>query len=301
MLPEIVQGVRISHPERIVYPGLGLTKLDLIRYYERIGDSIVPHLAGRPLTLVLCSKGVTAPCVYLRHTKLWGPQVIRRVRIREKTKLGEYMVADHIEAVIGVIQMGVVEIHTWNSTDDDVERPNRIVWDLDPGPAVTWAEVVAAARELRAVLEVLELESWIKTTGGRGLHVVIPLQPARDWSECLAFSRAVATALVRGNPGRYTTTFAKQGRESRILIDYLRNNRTNTSVAAYSARARPGATVSMPIAWEQLSARRQPDRFTVLSVPRRLERPSADPWRQYWKTRQRISAAAFKAIQQLAR
>jgi bifunctional non-homologous end joining protein LigD len=295
-----VQGVRVSHPERLVYPELGITKLDLIRYYETLGDWIVPHVAGRPLTLVLCSKGVGGPCVYLRHTKLWGPSVIRRVVIREKTKLGEYMVADDLSAVIGVIQMGVVEIHTWNATAEDVERPNRIVWDLDPGPAVTWRMVIEAARELRGVLEVLGLESWVKTTGGRGLHVVTPLQPGRDWSECLVFARAVADALVRGNPRRYTTTFAKQGRESRILIDYLRNNRTNTSVSAYSTRARPGGTVSMPITWDRLSATRPPNRFTVVNLARLLKRQSADPWRNYWQARQRISAAAFKAIRELA-
>ena len=142
--------------------------------------------------------------------------------------------------------MGIVEIHTWNSTADDVDRPNRLVWDLDPGPKVTWKRIVVAAKLVRDVLKTLGLESWVKTTGGHGLHVVAPIKPGRDWSECLAFARDVSEVIERTDP-LYTATFAKAGRERQILIDYLRNNRTNTSVCAFSPRARPGAMVSMPL------------------------------------------------------
>ena len=155
----------------------------------------MPHVKGRPLTLVHCPAGIAAPCIYLKHAKQWGPNALRRVKIQEKTKVGEYLVADNIEAVVSLAQMGIVEIHTWNSTDDDIERPNRIVWDLDPGPEVAWKQVVAAATVVRDVLKTLGLESWVKTTGGRGLHVVVPIKPARDWSECLEFSRAVSEAI----------------------------------------------------------------------------------------------------------
>jgi len=294
----VVAGVRISHPDRIIYPAFDLTKLDLVRFYESIGNWVVPHVKGRPLTLVHCPNGMLAECRYMRHTKAWGPTALRRVKLREKTKTGEYLVADDIAGVIALIQMGVVEIHTWNSTIDDVERPNRIIWDLDPGPDVSWAQVVAAARAVRAVLDILKLESWIKTTGGRGLHIVVPITPQRDWSECLTFSRAVADVLVRAHPDRFTTAFAKQGRESKILIDYLRNNRTNTSVAAYSTRARMGATVSVPLTWSEL-ARVRPERLTVKTVDERLKRVRADPWQQYWTTRQRISDAVLKAVTRL--
>jgi bifunctional non-homologous end joining protein LigD len=299
MSQTVVAGIPISHPDRVVYADAGLTKLDLVRYYERIGEWIVPHVDGRPLTLVLCPKGVAAGCHYMRHTKAWGPEVLRRVRIREQTKVGEYLVADDATAVVALAQMGVVEIHTWNSTADEVERPNRLVWDLDPGPAVSWKAVVRGAREMREVLRILGLESWVKTTGGRGLHVVVPVLPRRPWAECLTFARAVAAALARHDPQRYTTAFAKSGREEKILIDYLRNNRTNTSVAAFSARARAGAPVSMPLTWEQLERVSRPEAFTVLTVPRRLKRVTRDPWRDYWTTRQSISAAAFKAIERL--
>jgi bifunctional non-homologous end joining protein LigD len=162
----------------------------------------------------------------MKHSPVWAPEALRRVRIQEKKKVGEYLVADDIAAIIGLVQMGVLEIHTWNSTVDDLERPNRLVIDLDPGEEVGWPEVIAAARSVRSALAALDLESWVKTTGGRGLHVVAPLRPHADWSECLAFARGLSEALERAEPGRYTTEFAKAERARKILIDYLRNNRT---------------------------------------------------------------------------
>ena len=293
----MIRGVRISHPDRILYPDLQISKADLARYYEAIERWIVPHVQGRPLTLVHCPGSVDEQCLYLRHAKAWGPSALRRVRIQEKTKVGEYLVADSIEAVISLAQMGVVEIHTWNSTADDVERPNRIVWDLDPGPELAWRHATAAARLVREVLKTLGLEAWVKTTGGAGLHVVAPIVPSLDWSACLTFARAVGDAIVRTNPALYTTTFSKQGRERQILIDYLRNNRTNTSICAYSPRARAGARVSMPIEWDELRTR--PDKWTLQTVPARLRRLRSDPWADYWGAQQRISKAALQAVQQI--
>lgn len=292
----VVRGIRISHPDRIIYPALEFSKIDLVRYYERVGDAILRHVVDRPLTLVHCPDGLNAPCNYMRHRKVWGPDVLRRVKIKEKTKVGEYLAVDDVEGVIALAQMGVVEIHTWNSTTKDVERPNRLVWDFDPGPKSSWADVVKSAKAIRGLLETLGLRSWVKTTGGRGLHVVAPIVPQRQWDECLEFARAVAAALAATDPSLYTITFAKRGRESKILIDYLRNNRTNTSVCAYSARARDSATVSMPVDWSQLTARLKPERFTVVSAARK---PLADPWKDYWKTKQKISKAALAAIQHL--
>src|SRR5687768_8571190 len=152
-----VAGVPISHPDRLIYPDQEISKIQLARYYESIADWIVPHVRGRPLTLVHCPAGIASPCMYLKHAKQWGPSALRRVKIQEKTKVGEYLVADNIEAVVSLAQMGIVEVHTWNSTIDRVERPNRIVWDLDPGPEVSWKNVVAAAKVVRDVLMALEL------------------------------------------------------------------------------------------------------------------------------------------------
>jgi bifunctional non-homologous end joining protein LigD len=193
--------------------------------------------------------------------------------------------------------MGIVEIHTWNSTTDALEQPDRLIWDLDPGPKVAWRDVVDIARLLRGVLETLGLSSWVKTTGGRGLHVVAPLVPARPWGECLDFARRLSEAIVRSDPDRCTTTFSKRGRERKILFDYLRNNRTNTSIAAFSPRARAGAPVSLPLAWHELGRRQEP-----IALPRvlaRLRRLRADPWAGYFRARQRISDRAFAAVDRL--
>jgi bifunctional non-homologous end joining protein LigD len=291
-----VRGIRISSPARVVFPELELTKLDLVRYYDTVAEAMFPHVKDRPLTLVHCPNGLQAPCNYMRHRRAWGPSVLKRVAIKEKTKIGEYLAVVNPEGIIALAQMGIVEVHTWNSTIEDVERPNRIVWDLDPGPEVAFTDVIAAAIAVRRLLETLGLDSWVKTTGGHGLHVVAPLKPDRHWDECLAFAKAVAEALTASDRSRYTTSFPKAGREKKILIDYLRNNRTNTSVAAFSARARPQAPVSMPVSWTRLTAKLEPQRFTVLTAPKKLR---TDPWRDYWTCRQKIAAAAFTAIGKL--
>ena len=293
-----VSGVRISHPDRLVFPDLSISKIQLARYYAAISEWILPHIEGRPLTLVHCPAGVAAPCNYLKHAKQWGPSALRRVRIQEKTKVGEYLVADSIEAVVSLAQMGVVEIHTWNSKTDDLERPDRIVWDLDPGPEVTWKQVVAGAGRVRDILKTLGLASWVKTTGGRGLHVIAPVKPSRDWSECLALSRAVGELLEQAEPDTYTTAFAKAGRERKILIDYLRNNRTNTSICAFSPRARPGARISMPVDWTELGV--GPEPWTLTTAPRRLKK-RADPWTGYWTTRQRVTSSQLSALRRVTR
>jgi bifunctional non-homologous end joining protein LigD len=292
--PAVVRGVTVTHPERVVYPIERITKFDIVRYYGSVADRMLPHLVGRPLTLVACMTGIADGCHYLRHSKVWGPKVIRRVRIREKTKLGEYMIADSVEALLSLAQLNVLELHTWNvDVDHDVELPNRIVFDLDPGPEVTWPEVITAARLVRTLLHALGLDSWVKTTGGRGLHIVVPIQPERDWSECLRFARALAELLVTQDFDLYTTQFAKSGRGRKILIDYLRNNRTNTSISAFSLRARSHAPVSMPLAWSQLTPAKSPARFTLRTVPRLLR---GDPWRDYGSSRQRLTNEALEAV-----
>jgi bifunctional non-homologous end joining protein LigD len=293
----VVAGIPLSHPDRVIFPDAGFSKLDLARYYEAIARWIVPHVKGRPLTLVHCPDGVAGPCRYLRHAKAWGPTALRRVKIQEKTKVGEYLVADSAGAVVALAQMGIVEIHTWNSTADDIERPNRIVWDLDPGSAIPWHAIAEAARLLRQVLDTLGLASWVKTTGGQGLHVVVPLRPVHDWSHCLRFSRAVSEAIVRANPRLYTTAFSKRGREEKILLDYLRNNRTNTSICAYSPRASPSAPVSAPIRWDDL--RHLPQRWTLVTIRERLGRLRTDPWAGYWTSPQRLSERALRAVETL--
>jgi bifunctional non-homologous end joining protein LigD len=297
-------GVGISHPDRVIYPALDFTKLDLARYCAEVADSMLPHLIDRPLTLVRCPEGVRAEgsesaCFFMKHSKLWAPAALRRVRIREKTKVGDYLVADTAAAIVSLVQMGIVEIHTWNSGCADLERPNRVVLDIDPGIDVGGRAVVDAARVIRDLLLVMDLRSFVKTTGGRGLHVVVPLRPRADWTECLAFAKAVADVLVRRDPSTFTMQFKKEGRDDKMLIDYLRNNRTNTSVAAYSPRARAGAAVSTPLAWTELSASRPPDRYTVLTIENRLARLRDDPWRGYDTAKQHLPRAAVEALNRM--
>jgi len=286
----VVADVSISHPDRVLYPDLKLTKIDVARYYESIREWIVPHVAGRPLTLVRCPEGIRGECFFMKHSKVWAPKALRRVRIKEKTKRGEYLIADDISGIVGLAQMGVLEIHTWNSVFEDVERPNRLVFDLDPGEDVEWPAVVRSARMVRDALNALKLESFVKTTGGRGLHVVVPLTPHADWKQCLDFSRALSEQFEQAQPELYTTAFAKAGRSRKILIDYLRNNRTNTSIAAYSTRAREGAPVSVPLTWEELRVSTDPNSFSVVTVPKRLAKLKTDPWAGYWKCRQNVTA-----------
>jgi bifunctional non-homologous end joining protein LigD len=192
--------------------------------------------------------------------------------------------------------MDILEIHTWNTRHRKVEYPDRIILDLDPGPEIAWPTVVAAAKTVRALLRTIDLEGFVKTTGGKGLHIAVPLAAVHDWQTCLALSRAVAEALTRRDPALFTTAFAKRGRERQILIDYMRNNRTNTSVAAFSTRARDGATVSVPVAWSELTPRLDPAAFTVATVPSRLKRLRKDPWADYFRLEQRISSNAIKSL-----
>ena len=224
-----------------------------------------------------------------------------RVKIQEKTKIGEYLVADTLPAVISLVQMDILELHTWNTRVDRLEQPDRLVFDIDPGAQVAWPNVVKAARLVRTLLESVGWVSFAKTTGGKGLHVVVPLVPKAEWQACLAFARTLAAAIERYDPSLFTTAFAKSGRERKILIDYLRNNRTNTSVAAFSTRARPGAPVSVTLRWSEVTAALRPDAFTVATIEARLKKLRTDPWAAYWTTRQRLSAKAAAAIETASR
>jgi bifunctional non-homologous end joining protein LigD len=284
----LVAGVGISHPDRVLYTDTGVTKRRLAQYYARVAEWMVPHVAGRPLTVVRCPEGVPGDCFYMKHSKLWAPPALRRVKIQEKTKVGEYLIADDVQGLVSLVQMGILEIHTWNSTYERVELPDRLVFDLDPGARVSWATVIDAARLVRSLLKKAGLESFPKTTGGRGLHLVVPLTPEADWRTCLQFARGLAELIEEREPGLFTTTYAKAGREGKILIDYLRNNRTNTSIAAYSTRAREGAPISVPVRWAELKESLRPSELTIETVERRLSRLRADPWAAYWTTTQTL-------------
>lgn len=286
-----VGGVRITHPDRVIDPASGLTKGDLARYYDAIADRILPHLADRPLSLVRCPEGIAGECFYSKHAgRVSVPPELRRVRIREKTKTDEYLIADTKEALLGLVQIGVLEVHTWNARHEKLETPDRIVLDLDPGPGVSWTRVIEAALEVRQALSAKGLRSFVKTTGGKGLHVVAPLVPAAGWDICFGFARSLVQDMARGSPRAYVTVMSKAERRDRIFIDYLRNNRGATSVAAYSTRARANVPISTPIGWDELDSRLSPDTFTVSNLQERLSALRRDPWAGYASLRQSLPA-----------
>jgi bifunctional non-homologous end joining protein LigD len=278
----------------VLYPAQGTTKRDLALFYESIADWILPHLKGRPLTLVRCPEGTEKDCFFMKHSGVWAPPALRRIEIQEKTKVGEYLVVDDLEGLVSLVQMGILEIHTWNSTADHLEHPDRVVFDLDPDPSVPWPRIIEAARRVRAHLEGLGLESFVKTTGGKGLHVMVPLAPEAGWDEGYEFSRQVAEAIEREEPRAYTTAMPKAQRKSRIFIDSLRNNRGNTSIAAYSTRARAGAPVSVPLDWDELDPKLRSDHFTIANLRARLSALKGDPWARYFRLKQRLPGARAK-------
>jgi bifunctional non-homologous end joining protein LigD len=288
----------IVHNAPFVFPRLGVTTRDLSDLYSRIADWVVPHVEARPLTLVRMRAPITrenalrTQATFVHHTtrdQAFVPSFVPRIRIAEKKKTGEYCYIDSRAALIALLEAGVVEWHVWNARVDDVEQPDRVVFDVDPGEGVPWSGVVTAARRLRAVLQARNLESWVKTTGGKGVHVVVPFRPEHDWDGIFEFSRRVAAQLADEEPRRYTTSFDKVERRGKILIDYKRNYRTSIAVAAFSLRARPSAPLSVPVKWEELGRIDRSDQWNIRNIRDRLHRLKTDPWREYWSSRQRLS------------
>jgi bifunctional non-homologous end joining protein LigD len=290
--PLAIEGVRMTNPERVLYPDPGITKRDLAAFYVSIADWILPHLVDRPTTLVRCPDGLAGECFYQKHTGTWAPPSLRRVKIQEKRKVGEYLVVDDLPGLVGLVQIGILEIHVWNSRVEHLEQPDRLVFDLDPAEDVPWPAVIAAARVVRARLEDHGLESFVKTTGGKGLHIVVPITRGPSWDECLDFSRGVAEELVREAPEAFVAVMSKARRTGRIYVDYLRNQRGSTSVAAYSTRAKPGAPVSTPLGWDELRPDVESTHYTVANLQRRLASLKADPWAKLAETRQRLPKKA---------
>jgi bifunctional non-homologous end joining protein LigD len=288
-------GIKLTHPDRVLYPEQGITKGQLARYYEHIADSIIPHLEGRPLTLVRCPQGYRRQCFYQRHTRDAGSDAIHAITAREKRGTVRYLSVDSLPGLIALVQMGVLEIHTWGSRAPAIERPDRMIFDLDPGPGISWDALKAAAVHLHERMRDLDLGAFVKTTGGKGLHIVVPIAPKQSWEYVKDFSRSVAESLVREAPERYTTTTSKAKRRGKIFIDYLRNSRTASAVCAYSTRAQPGATVSVPLGWQELTKDLRAH-FNMRNVPERLARLGKDPWDDYEAARRPLTKKLLKQL-----
>jgi len=292
----VVAGVTITHPERVVFPDADVTKLALAQYYEEIADSILPHVSGRPLTLVRCPAGQTGKCFYQKHLTDSMPESVHGVKIKEKDAVDEYVVVDDLAGLISLVQLGVLEFHPWPAREDNVERPDRLVFDLDPDEGMPWERIRQAAQEMRDCLETLGLQCFLRTSGGKGLHVVAPIDRRSAWDEVKEFSRGVAELMVRAAPDRYVANMSKAKRRGKIFIDFLRNQRGATAVASYSTRARAGAPVATPLAWDELSRVKNAAAFTVANVPQRLRRLTKDPWEGFFDVRQSITAKAKKLL-----
>ena len=273
--------VRLTHPDRIYWPGEGVTKEGLADYYTEVWRLIAPHIVGRPLALLRAPGGIDGQTFFQKHA--WKGLNSNIVLVRDpEEKDDEPLVAiNDLDGLLGLVQAATLEIHPWGSTVADWERPDRIIMDLDPGEGVKWPAVIEAAEETRARIEEAGLNAYVKTSGGKGLHVVAPLTPAANWPEVKAFCKGIADAMAKDSPDKYVSTISKAKRQGKILIDYLRNQRGMTAVAPYSTRARPGAAVSMPLAWDELSADIGPAYFTVENAPTRLQALATDPWAQF--------------------
>jgi len=293
---DAVAGVRLSHPDKVLYPEQGVTKLDLARHYELVAEWMLPHVENRLLSLVRCPSGHAQKCFYQKHPGDGTPEMLRRFSVVEKQKTEEHLALYDLPGLVSLVQMGVLEIHTWGSQADQLEKPDRLIFDLDPDPAVEWPHVVNAAKEMRLLLEDLDLVSFLKTTGGKGLHVVVPIRRRTSWEDAKAFCRAVAELTVAAAPDRYVATMSKAARRGKIFVDYLRNDRGATAIAPYSTRARPGATVSVPIAWDELTNRLTSDYFHVANIARRLARLKEDPWQDLARTNQTITASMMRKL-----
>jgi bifunctional non-homologous end joining protein LigD len=295
-MSEELAGIAITHPERVVYPEPRITKLDLARYYEIVARRMLPHVVGRPLTLYRCPGGLQKSCFYQKHVGPGMPDAIQGVEIDEANGArGTYPMIMGLPGLVALVQMGVLEIHLSGARADDVERPDRIVFDIDPDVGLPFSRVVEAALAIRAKLVSLGLRSWVKTTGGKGLHVVVPIVREHDWDVVHGFSKGVAESLVRESPAAYTVNALKVRRRGRIFIDYLRNGRGATAIAPYSTRARAGATVATPISWTALTKGIDPSDFTAVTLPSRLAGSTRDPWTGFLTLRQRLSTKALSA------
>lgn len=282
--------VKVTNPERVIDPSTGLKKIDLVRYYESIAEWMLPHLKGRPASLVRAPTGVTGQLFFQKHDESKLPGL---TQLDPDLWPGHdaLLAVDTAQALVSAAQMNVIEFHTWNSLAKNIDKPDRVIFDLDPGEGVAWANLQEAAVLMRTLLTELGLESWLKTSGGKGLHVVVPLAPRLDYDTVKSFSQAAVRHMAKVIPSRFVAVAGGSNRVGKIFIDYLRNGHAQTTAAAFSARARPGLGVSMPVSWDQLSSLKSGAQWTIATAREYVSFQKDDPWAQYWKTKQSLATA----------
>lgn len=279
-----VAGIALTHPDRVYWDDAGITKRDLAEYYSKVWKWMRPHVTDRPISLLRCPEGASGQCFFQKHATM-GIATEHLHLVPEK---GDKIISiDGLDGLIALVQAGVLEIHTRGTTINDRERADRLVFDLDPGPGTDWKDVVAAAREVHERLAALKLKSFLKTSGGKGLHVVLPIKPTQ-WDAAKDFSHTIAASMAADSPDQYVATATKSRRSKRIFVDYLRNSREATAVAPYSTRARAGAPVSAPIDWSELGSLKAANQYTVQNLMQRLSRLRTDPWATIGRIKQRL-------------
>ena len=297
LVKQLPLGFELTNLDKVLYPEQGITKAQLIAYLAVVAEHMLPQLANRPLTLVRCPEGRHKPCFFQKKIFPGSPGAIHTVTIREENgETVDYMKVDDMAGLVGLAQLGTLEIHTWGCHADKVERPDLIVFDLDPAPEVEWDRVALAAFDVRKRLNAIGFASFVKTTGGKGLHVCAPIKRTIDWDSFKAFTKAFADKMAEEEPKLYTSNITKSARRGRIFVDYLRNGRNATFITPYSPRARENAPVAVPITWEELAHGVDPTSFTTKTVPLRLAQLARDPWHGIEEVEQAITAAAWRAV-----
>jgi bifunctional non-homologous end joining protein LigD len=289
--PGKVGAVKVSHPERVIDPGSGLKKLDLVRYYESVAEWMLPHLADRPVSLVRAPSGIHGELFFQKHAEGQNFPGLRELDRSMWPGHPPMLVVPDAAALVSAAQMNVVEFHTSNATSKAIDKPDRMIFDLDPGEGVAWARVQDAAQLVRTLLTEIGLQCWLKTSGGKGLHVVVPIAPRLPHDTVKAFSQALVLHLSKAIPSIFVAKAGASNRMGKIFVDWLRNGRTATTVAAFSARARPGLGVSMPIHWEQLPSLKSAAQWNIATAREHLSFQKSDPWSDYWSCRQTLVAA----------
>ncbi|WER48845.1 DNA ligase D [Cupriavidus sp. WKF15] len=283
--------VKVTNPERVIDATTGITKLDLVRYYESVADWMLPHLAARPVALLRAPDGIAGEVFFQKHAETTKLPGLREHPAALWPGHGRLLTVDSAEALLAAAQLNVVEFHTWNSTVADIGHPDRVIFDLDPGEGVSWRHVQEAALLMQTLLGELGLAAWLKTSGGKGLHVVVPLVPELDYDTVKDFSRAAVLHLARTIPQRFVSRAGAGNRKGKVFVDYLRNGVGQTTAAAFSARARPGMGVSMPLSWDQLPQLRSADQWSVRNAREYLSFRTHDPWSDFWSTAQSLKGA----------
>jgi len=292
---DAVAGVALSNPDKLYFPEAQITKRDIAEYYEFVSQWLLPHIAKRPLSLVRCPDGWTGQCFYQKHADRAVNAAVARIEVPESDGTATYMGAGTAKALASLVQWGVIELHPWGSRQPRLDRPDQLIFDFDPDEGQDWPSLKTAAALLRKLLQEIELTSFLKTTGGKGLHVVVPIKPTLSWGDAKGFARAVADFMVATFPDRFTATAAKAKRKDRIFVDYLRNAEGATAVAPYSVRARKNAPVATPIFWEELAKDVRFDHFNVRNIRARLAK-GRDPWADFASTKQSITQAAAQRV-----